>query len=126
MNPDIVSSMPYLRADVRTLYAERTGHTDNACPRVRHLAALAYDSLRMLRYHGLGPAASRAGRYVGRRLARRESMNAQGLAAASRVPAGVMGLPEGAPTLSVLIPIYNVEGYLKECLSSLARQTFSL
>ena len=125
MRPDIVSSMPYLRADVRALYEERTGHTDNACPRVRHLGALAYDSLRMLRYHGLGPAASRAGRYIRRRLARRESVSAQGRAAASRVPADVMGLPEGAPTLSVLIPIYNVEGYLKECLSSLAHQTFS-
>lgn len=33
--------------------------------------------------------------------------------------------PTGKPKISVLIPIYNVEKYLRECLSSLAAQTFS-
>ena len=29
------------------------------------------------------------------------------------------------PTLSVVVPIYNVERYLTDCLESLAQQTFS-
>ncbi|WP_157624127.1 glycosyltransferase, partial [Streptacidiphilus jeojiense] len=29
-----------------------------------------------------------------------------------------------APRLSVVVPIYNVELYLEECLASLAAQTF--
>jgi CDP-glycerol glycerophosphotransferase len=33
--------------------------------------------------------------------------------------------PEGQPLVSVVVPIYNVERYLRECLESLAHQTMS-
>lgn len=35
------------------------------------------------------------------------------------------GVIKMAPTLSVVVPIYNVEKYLKQCLNSLANQTLS-
>lgn len=29
------------------------------------------------------------------------------------------------PLISVIVPVYNVEGYLEKCLASLAAQTYS-